>query len=116
MKEQTQGFPGYKKNDVVQVIAGKYKGKSGKILKLLKHKNKIIIEKINMVKRHTKPSQQNPQGGIIEKEAPLHVSNILPVSSKTGKPVRFSIWKKETVKADAKPKAKSKKSKVRGEK
>ena len=133
MKENTQGFPAYKKNDVVQVIAGKYKGKSGKILKLLPTKNRLIVEKINLVKRHTKPTQKDPQGGIIEKEAPLHVSNVLPVSEKTGKPMRFSKWKKEAKKETGeapkgKAKAKTKtaksagaekssaKSKTRGEK
>src|SRR5476649_778100 len=98
MKEETHGFPGFKKNDIVQVIAVKYKGKSGKILKLIKDKNRIIVEKVNLVKRHTKPTQKDPQGGIIEKEAPLHVSNVLPVSSITGKPMRFSKWKKEAAK------------------
>ena len=95
MKEDVQGFPAYKKNDVVQVISGKYKGKKGKILRLIKDKNKVIVEKINIVKRHTKPSQKDPQGGIIEKEAPLHVSKVLPVSSKTNKPMRFAKWLRE---------------------
>src|SRR4051812_49230755 len=107
-QENTQGFPDYKRNDVVQVISGKYKGKSGKILKLLRDKNKVIVEKINLVKRHTKPTQKDPQGGIIEKEAPLHVSNVLPVSAKTGKPVRFSVWKKEAAKEAPKAKTKAK--------
>ena len=95
MKEETQGFPAYKRNDVVQVISGKFKGKSGKILRLVRKKNAVIVEKVNLVKRHTKPSQKDPQGGIIEKEAPLNVSKVLPVSSKTGKPVRFSVWLRE---------------------
>ncbi|MCC6277524.1 MAG: 50S ribosomal protein L24 [Oligoflexia bacterium] len=90
-----QGFPPYKKNDVVQVISGKYKGKSGKILRMLKSSGRVIVEKINVVKRHTKPSQKDPQGGIVEKEAPIHVSKVLPLSAKTGKPVRVSVWLKE---------------------
>ena len=57
MKEETQGFPAYKRNDVVQVISGKFKGKSGKILRLVRKKNAVIVEKVNLVKRHTKPSQ-----------------------------------------------------------
>jgi large subunit ribosomal protein L24 len=118
MKQEIQGFPAYKKNDVVQVISGKYKGKSGKILKLLRTKNKIIIEKINVVKRHTKPTQKDPQGGIVEKEAPLHVCKVLPVSEKTGKPMRFSKWLKEGSRKEqpAKAKSKSPKTKARGEK
>jgi large subunit ribosomal protein L24 len=113
MKEQTQdGFPAYKRNDVVQVISGKYKGKSGKVLKLLKDKNKIIVEKINMVKRHTKPSQTVPQGGIIEKEAPLHVSKVLPVSTKTGKPMRLAVWLKENPRVDGPAKTSEKPAKA----
>jgi large subunit ribosomal protein L24 len=117
MKEQIQSFPGYKKNDVVQVISGKYKGKSGKILKLLKSKQKLIIEKVNLVKRHTKPTQTEPQGGIIEKEAPMHVCKVLPVSEKTGKPMRIAKWLKESAsKKSEVPKVKKAKSKTRGEK
>lgn len=93
--ENIAGYPAYKKNDVVQVISGKYKGKKGKILRMLKDKGLIVVEKINMVKRHTKPSQKDPKGGIVEKEAPLHVSKVLPVSEKTNKPVRVSVWLKE---------------------
>ncbi len=55
--DQEQGYPAYKKNDVVQVISGKYKGKSGKVLKMIRDKQTILVEKINIVKRHTKPSQ-----------------------------------------------------------
>ncbi|MDZ4677004.1 MAG: 50S ribosomal protein L24 [Oligoflexia bacterium] len=107
MKEQeVDGYPAYKKNDVVQVISGKYKGKSGKILRMIKDKGRIVVEKINLVKRHTKPSQANPQGGIIEKEAPLHVSKVLPVSSKTGKPMRISKWLKENSRVTTKGKSK----------
>src|ERR1039458_2174994 len=95
MKEEVQGYPAYKKNDVVQVIAGKYKGKTGKILRMIKDKQLIIVEKINIVKRHTKPSQKDPQGGIVEKEAPFHVCKVLPLSAKTGKPVRISVWLRE---------------------
>src|SRR5688572_13205468 len=108
MKNEVQGFPPYKKNDLVQVISGKNKGKSGKVLRLLKDKNALVIEKINLVKRHTKPNQQNPQGGIIEKEAPIHVSKVLPKSAKTGKPVRISVWLREGARAAAPKKAKGK--------
>ncbi len=97
-----QAVPAYKKNDLVQVISGKYKGKTGKILKLLKDKSRVIVEKINLVKRHTKPTQKDPQGGIIEKEAPLHISKVLPISPTTGKPTRFSKWLRENPRVAAK--------------
>ena len=76
-----------KKGDVVKVIAGKYKGKEGKILKVFLKTNRVIIEGVNLVKRATRPSQQNPQGGIIEKEAAIHASNVMLVVN--GKPSRI---------------------------
>ncbi len=91
---QCEGFPQYKKNDVVQVISGKHKGKKGKILRMLKSKGLVVVEKINIVKRHTKGTQQNPKSEIVEKEAPMHVSKILPIS-KSCKPVRVAVWLKE---------------------
>ena len=65
-----------KMGDTVRVIAGDHKGSEGKILKLFTHKDKAIVEGVNLVKRHTKPNAQNPQGGIVEKEAAIHVSNL----------------------------------------
>ena len=65
-----------KTGDTVRVIAGDHKGSEGKILKLFTDKDKAIVEGVNLVKRHTKPNAQNPQGGIIEKEAAIHVSNL----------------------------------------
>ena len=65
-----------KTGDIVRVIAGDHKGSEGKILKLFKSKDKAIVEGVNVVKRHTKPNAQNPQGGIVEKEAAIHVSNL----------------------------------------
>ncbi|AZR74968.1 50S ribosomal protein L24 [Anoxybacter fermentans] len=65
-----------KKGDTVMVIAGKDKGKKGKILKVYPKKSRVVVEGVNIVHRHTKPSQQFPQGGIIENEAPIHVSNV----------------------------------------
>ena len=65
-----------KTGDTVRVIAGDHKGSEGKILKLFIDKNKAIVEGVNVVKRHTKPNAQNPQGGIIEKEAAIHISNL----------------------------------------
>ncbi len=66
-----------KKNDNVKVIAGKDRGRQGKILKVFPNTNRVIIEGVNLVKRHTKPNQANPQGGIVEKEAPIHASNVM---------------------------------------
>ena len=71
-----------KSGDTVQVIAGDHKGSEGKVLKVLLDKNKAIVEGVNMVKKHTKPSAQNPQGGVVEKEAPLHISNLSLLTKK----------------------------------
>jgi large subunit ribosomal protein L24 len=71
-----------KSGDTVRVIAGDHKGTEGNVLKVLKDKNKAIIEGVNMVKKHTKPSAQSPQGGIVEKEAPMHISNLSLLTSK----------------------------------
>ena len=84
-----------KKGDMVQVMSGKERGKTGKILKMYRPKQRVLIEGLNKVKKHTKPSQQNPRGGIIEKEAPLHWSNVLLVDSKTGKGGRLGIGEKD---------------------
>ena len=65
-----------RKGDQVVVIAGKEKGKRGRVLRLLTEKNRVMIERINMVKRHTKPTQRNPRGGIIEKEGSMDLSNV----------------------------------------
>jgi len=78
-----------KKNDLVMVVNGREKGKSGRVLRVLPEKEKLIIEKINFIKRHTRPHGQQKQGGIIEKEAPLHVSNVMLLCEKCNKPVRI---------------------------
>ncbi|MGG3161662.1 50S ribosomal protein L24 [Geobacillus stearothermophilus] len=78
-----------KKGDKVQVISGKDKGKQGVILAAFPKKNRVIVEGVNIVKKHAKPSQANPQGGIIEKEAPIHVSKVMPLDPKTGEPTRI---------------------------
>lgn len=77
-----------KKNDIVVVLKGKEKGKSGKVLRVLPEKNKAIVEKLNFIKRHARPSQQIRQGGIIQKEAPLPISNLMLLCQKCNKPVR----------------------------
>ena len=71
-----------RKNDNVMVIAGNDTGKTGKVLKVFPKENRLIIEGINLRKRHTKPSQNNPQGGILEKEAPINVSNVMLLDPK----------------------------------
>ena len=78
-----------KKNDTVKVIAGKEKGKTGKVIVVLPKKERIIIEKINLVKRHTKPKGAAGQGGIIEKEGAIHISNVMVVCPKCNSAVRF---------------------------
>jgi large subunit ribosomal protein L24 len=78
-----------KKNDLIMVTQGKEKGKSGRVLKVLPEKEKLIIEKINLIKRHTRPHGQQRRGGILEKESPLHLSNVMLLCEKCNKPVRI---------------------------
>ena len=78
-----------KKGDTVFVISGEYKGQQGRVLEVMKNKNRAIVEGMNLVSKHTKPNAQNPQGGIIKKEAPVHLSNLLLVDPSTGKPSRI---------------------------
>jgi large subunit ribosomal protein L24 len=77
-----------KKNDLVMVTNGKEQGKSGRILKVIPEKGKVIVEKINFIKRHTRPHGQQRRGGIIEKEAPFAISNVMLLCEKCNKPVR----------------------------
>lgn len=79
------------KNDTVKILSGKYRGKTGKVLKVYPKENRIIVEGVNIIKKHTKPSQKNPQGGIIEKEASINVSNVMVVDPKTNEPARVGI-------------------------
>lgn len=78
----------FKKNDKVMVIAGKEKGKIGTILTIDAEKNKVIVEKINMVKRHARPGGKHAKGGIIEKEAPIHISKVMLVCNKCAEATR----------------------------
>ncbi len=80
-----------RKNDVVQVMSGSEKGKTGKVLQILVKDNTIMVEKIKMVKRHVKPSQQNPQGGYLEKEMPIQYSTVLIFCPKCNRGVRHGI-------------------------
>lgn len=77
-----------KKGDKVKVITGKDKGKTGIVLAVFPKKNRVIVEGVNIVKKHAKPSQDNPQGGILDIEAPIHASNVMPLDPKTGEPTR----------------------------
>ncbi|MFZ5752940.1 MAG: 50S ribosomal protein L24 [Bacillota bacterium] len=79
-----------KKGDMVQVITGKDAGKRGKILSVDPEKSKVIVEGVNIAKRHTKPTQKMPQGGIVEKEAPIASSNVMIYCSKCKEPVRIN--------------------------
>lgn len=85
-----------KKGDLVQVITGKDKGKQGTVLSVLRKENRVVVEGVNKVKKHMKPSQANPDGGIEEFEAPIHASNVLPVDPKKKVPTRvgYEIDKK----------------------
>ncbi len=78
-----------KKGDTVQVIAGEDLGKKGRVLEIIRKTDRAIVEGVNIIKKHTKPNTQYPNGGIIEKEAPIHISNLMLVDPKTGKPTRI---------------------------
>lgn len=84
-----------KKNDTVFVNSGEDKGKTGRVLKVLVKDSRAIVEGINMVSKHTKPSAKNPQGGIVKQEAPIHISNLNVVDPKTGAPTRIGRRKND---------------------
>jgi large subunit ribosomal protein L24 len=77
-----------RKNDQVMVITGKDRGKVGRVVRVLVDKQRVIVEKVNLVKRHTKPTQKNPQGGIVEKELGIHLSNVMLLDPKSGEKTR----------------------------
>ena len=83
-----------RKGDTVLVLSGEYKGQQGKILKMITKTDRALVEGINLVSKHTKPNAKNPQGGVIKKEAPIHVSNLMLVDPATGKPTK--VGKKRT--------------------
>ncbi len=99
-----------KKGDTVKVLAGEHKGQSGKVLEMIGEKNRALVEGINIIKKHEKPSAANPQGGIVEKEAPIHLSNLMYVDAngdasrigrkkdESGKLVRYSKKTQEIIK------------------
>lgn len=80
-----------RKDDTVVVLAGRDKGKTGKVLKVLVDENRAIVEGVNIVSKSTKPSAKHPQGGIIKQEAPIHISNLNLIDPKSGKATRVSI-------------------------
>jgi len=80
-----------KTGDTVRIIAGDHKGTEGKVVRVDREKNKAIIEGTNMVSKHEKPSAQNPQGGIVKKEAPIHISNLALIDSKSGETTRVGF-------------------------
>ena len=80
-----------RKNDTVIVLAGKDKGREGKVLRVLTDDDRVVVEGVNLVKRHTKPDIKNPNGGVISKEASLHISNVALRDPKTGKPTRVGF-------------------------
>ena len=80
-----------KKGDMVQVVSGESRGQNGKILKVDTKNSRVIVEGVNMVKRHTKPNQKNQQGGILEKESSIHISNVMLLCEKTNKPTRAGV-------------------------
>lgn len=84
-----------KKGDMVEIIAGDHKGSKGRVMKVIPDKQRVVVEGLNLAHKHVRPSQQNPQGGRIRIERPIHISNVLPVSPKTskGSRVRFEIGK-----------------------
>jgi large subunit ribosomal protein L24 len=82
-----------KKDDEVVVISGRDKGARGRVLKVLRDENKVIVEGVGRVKKHQKPNQQNQQGGIIEKDLPIHVSKVMLLDSKADKPTRVRMGK-----------------------
>ena len=87
-----------RKNDTVMVIAGNARGKSGKVLKVYPDRERVIVEGVNLIKRHTRPNQKNPQGGIVQREAPIHVSNVMLLDPKSNEITRtgMKVVKDET--------------------
>ncbi|OEU76929.1 MAG: 50S ribosomal protein L24 [Desulfuromonadales bacterium C00003093] len=84
-----------KKNDMVKIIAGKENGKTGKVLRVFPAKGRVVVENLNVIKRHTRPSQSNPEGGIVEKEAPLSISNVMLICGSCNEATRTGVRKLE---------------------
>jgi large subunit ribosomal protein L24 len=84
-----------KKGDTVKVIAGESKGQQGKVLEVLPEVRRVIVEQVNLVSKHTKPNAENTEGGIIKKEAPIHISNVMVVDPSSGEPTRVGRRKED---------------------
>lgn len=82
-----------KKGDIVEIIAGDHKGATGRVLRVIREKNRVVVQGHNIAKKHVRPSRKNPQGGRINVEQPIHISNVLPVNPKSSKGgrVRFEV-------------------------
>jgi large subunit ribosomal protein L24 len=83
--------PRIKSGDVVMVIAGADKGRTGRVLRVLGDRDRVVVEGVNRVWKHVRPNQRNPQGGRIQKDAPIHLSNVMPLDPRTGKPTRVKF-------------------------
>ena len=84
-----------KSGEQVMIITGADKGKTGRVLRVLTDKDRVVVERINRVWKHVRPSQRNPQGGRIQKDAPIHVSNVMPIDPTNGKPTRVRFEDRE---------------------
>ncbi len=84
-----------RKGDTVVVITGKYKGRRGRVLRVMPKEDRLVVEGVQMMKRHTKPSTRNQQGGIVEREAPIHISNVMPWCESAGKPSKILMKRLE---------------------
>jgi large subunit ribosomal protein L24 len=93
-----------RKNDLVEVISGDHRGARGKVLRIDRDKQRVVVEGVNIVFRHVRPTRKNPQGGRVQKEAPIHLTNVLPVDSGAGKALRVHF----EVETDANGKVKRK--------
>lgn len=97
-----------RRDDIVEVVTGEHKGQRGKVLKVIPKRDMVLIQGVNMVYRHVRPSRRNPQGGRLQKEAPIHISNVLPVDERGGRSgggparVRFEVQRDEAGKVSAK--------------
>ena len=84
-----------RKGDTVVIITGKYKGRRGRVLRVIPKDSRLIVEGVNMMKRHTRPSSRNQQGGIVERERPIHMSNVVPWCEAAGKPSKIVMKRLE---------------------
>ena len=80
-----------RKGDTVMVVAGKERGKRGRVLRVIPEKNRVVVERVNMIKKHQRPTQRIRQGGIIEREGSIHLSNVMLLDPTSGKPTRIGM-------------------------